>query len=431
LETKPSNVTQLVEHLFRHETGKIISVLTRIFGSHNIDLAEDVVQDTLLEAMKVWNFKGVPENPTAWLYKVAKNKALNIVNRQNYERKYSEEVSHFLKSEWTAGPALDNLFSETEIHDDQLRMMFTCCHPEITPDSQVALTLKTLCGFSIPEIARAFLTTEDTINKRLVRARQKIREAEIGFEVPAGEELSKRLNTVLETIYLLFNEGYNASSGDALIRYDLCGEAIRLAEIASAHPALANNSNISALLALMFFNASRFESRQDKNGNIIPLSEQDRSAWDTSLQQRGFVYFQKSMQDDLLSIYHILAAISAVHCVAPTYEDTDWKKILDLYNKLVQLDNSPVVFLNRAVALEKVKGSKAALEELDKLRDLPSLQSYHLFYSTMAEFYMNLKKYKEAKESYLKAIELCALESEKDFLLKKLSACGSASKENN
>ncbi|MEO6327437.1 MAG: sigma-70 family RNA polymerase sigma factor, partial [Ginsengibacter sp.] len=188
-EVTHEKITNLVDHLFRHETGKLISVLTRIFGSHNIELAEDIVQDTLLEAIKVWNYKGVPENPVAWLYKVAKNKALNVVNREKYKRTYSSEVAHFLKSAWTADAALENLFSETAIRDDQLRMMFTCCHPSISGDSQISLTLKTLCGFSIPEIARAFLTTEENINKRLVRARRKIRDDKIPFEVPEGVHL--------------------------------------------------------------------------------------------------------------------------------------------------------------------------------------------------------------------------------------------------
>src|SRR5687767_5764631 len=210
-QTGHDHVSQLVDHLFRHETGKLVAVLTGIFGAHHLELAEDVVQDTLLEAIHVWNYKGVPEHPVPWLYKVAKNKALNIVNREKYKREYVTEAAHFLKSEWTANAALENLFSPSGIRDDQLRMMFTCCHPAISADSQIALTLKTLCGFGLSEIAKAFLTTEENINKRLVRARQKIREEQIPFEVPADEHLEERLGAVLQTIYLLFNEGYNAS----------------------------------------------------------------------------------------------------------------------------------------------------------------------------------------------------------------------------
>ncbi|HEY4155504.1 MAG TPA: sigma-70 family RNA polymerase sigma factor, partial [Puia sp.] len=196
-----AEVNRLIDHLFRQESGKIVSVLTRIFGSENLELAEDVVQDSLVEAIRQWDEKGIPDNPVGWLFRVAKNKALRIVNREKYKRRYVSEVVHLLQSEWTARPAADHLFSENEILDDQLRMMFTCCHPSVSPDSQVALILKTLCGFSISEIASAFLGTEENISKRLVRARQKIRENRVLFEVPAGGDLKARLQTVMETIY--------------------------------------------------------------------------------------------------------------------------------------------------------------------------------------------------------------------------------------
>ena len=259
-----SQINRLVDHFFRQESGKVVSVLTKIFGSQNLDIAEDVVQDALMEAMEHWQYDGVPANPSAWLFRVAKNKALNIINREGYKRKYeSEEVPHFLKSELTAEPALNHLFSEAEIQDDQLRMIFTCCHPAISPDSQIALALKTLCGFSIPEIAKAFLTTEENINKRLVRTRHKIRDDKIPFEIPTGTDLKKRLQTVLETIYLLFNEGYSASKGNDIIRYELCEEAIRLAQIIIADKSIQQKETVHALTALMFLNASRFKARQD------------------------------------------------------------------------------------------------------------------------------------------------------------------------
>jgi RNA polymerase sigma factor (sigma-70 family) len=263
MQTDTSHIDQLIDRLFRNEYGKLVAVLTRLFGTENLDLAEDVVQDSLVEAMKDWPYKGVPDNPTAWLYKVAKNKALNILNREKYKRKYSSDVAHHLQSSWTAVPALDYLFSDHEIKDDQLRMIFTCCHPSLSKDSQIALTLKTLCGFSMAEIAHAFFTTEDTVNKRLVRARQKIREASLPFEVPAREEIQKRVDAVLETIYLVFNEGYSASTGDLIIRFELCEEAIRLAELLVASPAIGNKSFVYALLALMLLNAARFNARLD------------------------------------------------------------------------------------------------------------------------------------------------------------------------
>jgi len=400
-----------------------VSVLTRIFGAENLDLAEDVMQDSLIEAMNQWDYKGVPENPSAWLFKVAKNKALNILNRNKYKRQYSSDVIHYMRSEWTAEPAMNHLFSEKEILDDQLRMMFTCCHPSISKDSQVALALKTLCGFSIPEIARAFLTTEENIKKRLVRARQKIRELKIAFEVPSGVSLEDRLHAVLETIYLLFNEGYSASKGNDLVRYELCEEAIRLSEIIVSHEAVKDRSNVYAILALMYLNACRFTARTDDMGRILTMAEQNRSLWDLALMQKGFNYLEKSTAYKGLSTYHILAAISAHHCAAPNFESTDWKGILSLYDSLARIDSSPVVLLNRSIALSRVFGVSKALEQLEQLRDKPAMASYHLFYSTEAEFYIQINEFQKACTSLKKAINLSPLESEKELLKDKLNSC--------
>jgi RNA polymerase sigma factor (sigma-70 family) len=421
LEEQPE-INRLVEHLFRHETGKLNSVLTRIFGSSNLDLAEDVVQDTILEAIKIWNYKGVPENPTAWLYKVAKNKALNIINREKYKRDYTTEIAHFLKSEWTANAALDIFFSETEIQDDQLRMMFTCCHPSISNDSQVSLILKTLCGFSIAEIAKAFLTTDENINRRLKRARQAIREDKIPFEVPEGIILKARSEAVIQTIYLLFNEGYSASKGNDLIRYELCGEAIRLGEIIANSLVIKNKSNVYASLALMYLNASRFKSRLNEKGEILTMEEQDRRQWDKGLMQKGFYYLEQSSNKNI-SLYHILATISAYHCSAANFESTDWKSILSLYDKLLQIDNSPIVMLNRSIALSKVEGPKNAIKELQKLKHNQVLKSYHLFYSTLAEFYIQLNEFRDAVAAIKTAIALSPLKAEQELLKKKLEMC--------
>lgn len=417
------NVKQIIDHLFRRETGRLVSVLTRIFGPENLDMAEDVVQDSLVEALNQWTCKGVPDNPSGWLFMVAKNKALNIINREKHKRKYASDVAHFLESQWTAQPALNHIFSEEEILDDQLRMMFTCCHPSVSSDSQVALTLKTLCGFSIPEIAKAFLTTDENVNKRLVRARQKIREDKIPFEVPEGKYLETRLDAVLETIYLLFNEGYSASTGNDLIRFELCEEAIQLSEIIATHSALQKKSNVHAILALMYLNASRFKSRTDTNGNILTMAEQDRSLWDRPLMQKGFYYLEKSTIHKSLSIYHILAAISAYHCAAPDFESTDWKSILSLYDNLIQIDPSPVVLLNRAIVVSKVNGAIEALDELEKIKDSPALASYHLFYSTRAEFHMQMNEFDKASYNLEMAIELSPLQAEKHLLKKKLELC--------
>ena len=421
--TEQADISKLVDHLFRHESGKMVSVLTRIFGSQNLDLAEDVVQDSLIEALNKWQYKGVPGDPSAWLFRVAKNKALNLLNRKKYQRKYVSDVSHFLKSELTAEPALNHLFSEQEIQDDQLRMIFTCCHPVISPDSQITLTLKTLCGFSIPEIAKAFLTTEENINKRMVRARKNIREAKIPFEIPFGIDLEKRLDTVLETIYLLFNEGYSASKGNDIIRYELCEEAIRLAQMIIHGKTIQHKETAHALLALMFLNASRFKARQDVNGNLLTMAEQDRSLWDQPMLGIGLDHLSEASKNNNISIYHILAAISAQYSIAPDYSSTDWNGILSLYNSLTLLDSSPVILLNRAIVVSKVSGVVMALAALDQPGNDPALKSYYLFHSTRAEFYIQLNQAENAIGSLEKAIHLAPLQSVKELLKKKLLLC--------
>jgi RNA polymerase sigma-70 factor (ECF subfamily) len=299
-------------------------------------------------------------------------------------------------------------------------MMFTCCHPAVSADSQVALTLKTLCGFSIAEIAKAFLTTDENVNKRLVRARQKIRDDKIPFEVPEGKALVRRLDAVLEAIYLLFNEGYSASTGNDVIRFELCEEAIRLSEIIAAHDILKNNSSVHAVLALMYLNASRFKSRSDDKGNILTMQEQNRALWDRSLMQKGFYYLEKSTRHGTLSIYHILAAISAYHCSAKDFGSTDWNSILSLYDKLIKIDSSPVVLLNRAIVIGKVSGAREALKELEKIKDSRALESYHLFYSTQAELYTQINEFMKASDALRTAIQLSPLQAEKELLQKKL-----------
>jgi RNA polymerase sigma-70 factor (ECF subfamily) len=416
VEIKP-----LVDHLFRHESGKLVAILTRIFGTEHIELAEDVVQDSLLEALDQWRYNGVPDNPSGWLFRVAKNKALNIIEREKYKRKYVNQVSHHLRAEQSTGSETD-FFSNQWMQDDQLRMIFTCCHPAISPDSQIALALKTLCGFSIAEIAKAFLTSEENINKRLVRARQNIRDAKIPFEIPRGKELERRLNTVLETIYLLFNEGYSASKGNEVVRYELCEEAIRLAQIVLDNNSFDNKENVHALLALMFLNASRFKARQDAEGNLLTMEQQDRSVWDSQMRAVGLFHLAEASKNDSIGIYHILAAISAQYNIANDYESTDWKNILSLYDSLIQLDKSPVVLLNRAIVVSKVSGSRQALAELEKIKHDPSLKNYYLFQSTQAEFFTELNEFAKAIVSLEKAIQLAPLQSEKEVFRKKLDA---------
>ena len=420
METDQKEVKLLVDRLFRHEYGRLVSVLTGIFGSEHLELAEDVVQESLVKAIKNWTYNGIPDNPKGWLYSVARNRAINILNKKQFKFQHTSEIARFLQSEWTLRPTVERHFSEKEIRDDQLRMIFTCCHPSITRDSQVALALKTLCGFNISEIARAFLTNKETINKRLVRARRTIRNDKIPFDIPAGSELTSRLQAVLETLYLLFNEGYKASEGDQLIRNDLVDEAMRLTEMIVSHPSINEKKNGYALLALMQLNASRFKARQDENGQIVTLEHQDRSQWDRTLIDKGFLNLQKSEPHQYVTRYHILAVISAYHCAASTYGETNWNGILQEYDKLTQIDHSPVVMLNRAVALSKVEGANNAIDALDKIHEL---KDYHLFYNVKAEFQIELDQYDDAIETLNKAYKLATVEKEKEFIKKRMAYC--------
>lgn len=411
-----SEINELVEHFFRHESGKMISVLTGIFGTNNLILVEDIVQDTLTEAISNWTYKGIPENPIAWLYTVAKNKTLNAIKRKRYQEKYISENLYFQKNQQITEMSLAGAFLEESISDDQLRMMFMCCHPSISKDSQIALILKTLCGFNISEIAKSFLTNNESINKRLVRARKTIREDSVPFEVPSNQQLVNRVDAVLEALYLLFNEGYSASNGEALIREELCTESIRLAEMVVNHKFITNKSDVYALIALMQLNSSRFKAREDNNGNIFTLSQQNRSLWDFHIMEQGFSNLEKAAQNHQISKYHILATISAYHCSAKDFKSTDWKSILTLYDKLLSIDNSPIIILNRAIALSNLGSVKKAIQELDTIENDKLIKFNYLFYSTKAEFYFQIKDYTIAKKTLKKAIELAPLTTEKRML---------------
>jgi RNA polymerase sigma-70 factor (ECF subfamily) len=308
---------------------------------------------------------------------------------------------------------------ESEIRDGRLRLMFACCHPALSPEDQTALALKILCAFSPAEIAKAFLTTEAAIAKRLTRAKQKIRDEHIPFEIPVGDELSRRLDAVLQTLYLLFNEGYKASSGDRLIREELCHEAIRLGALLAEHPA-GNQPRTHALVALMLLNAARLPARTDSEGNILRLKEQDRSIWNQVLIARGMQHLSMSAAGDELSAYHLQAGIAACHCAASDYESTDWQKILSLYDRLLELDDSPVIALNRAVAVANVHGPQAGIEAVERIENGSQLKSYYLLYAVLGEFEKQLNNFQAAIDNFRKALELTELTSEQLFLSKRL-----------
>jgi RNA polymerase sigma-70 factor (ECF subfamily) len=313
-------------------------------------------------------------------------------------------------------------FSEGGIADDRLRMMFVCCHPKVPDDAQAALALKTLCGFSPKEIAVAFLTSEAAMAKRLVRARQKIREARVPFEIPTGPELAARLDGVLQTLYLLFNEGYKASSGDKLIREDVCQEAIRLTELLAAHPA-GKQPKTHALLALMLFSAARLATRVDGDGNLLRLEDQNRSSWDRKMIVRGMMHLSESAAGPEISRYHLQAGIAACHCAAKDYDSTDWTQILALYDRLMEFDDSPIVALNRAVALAKIEGPQAGIEAVAAIQNLKSLESYYLLYAVLGEFEARLHHFSDAAAHFRKSIQLAEIQSEQAFLSKRLLAC--------
>jgi RNA polymerase sigma factor (sigma-70 family) len=426
----PGDVAQIVEHLFRHESAKMIATLTRIFGIEHLTLAEDVVQEALARALQTWPFYGVPENPAAWIMRTSRNLAVDVVRRQKVFRDKEPDIIRFLEIEVSptppgAGNGADTgaaIFHEQGMADDTLRLMFVCCHPVISREDQVALALKTLCGFGITEIARAFLTTDAAIAKRLTRAKRKIREAKIPFEIPSGPDLARRLDGVLQALYLLFNEGYKASAGDKLVREDVCAEAIRLAGSLAEHPA-GNRPKTHALLALMLLNAARAPARVDDEGNLLRLREQDRTKWNRTMIARGMFHLAQSAAGGEISEYHLQAGISACHCAAKDYASTDWQQILSLYDRLLDFDPSPVVALNRAVALAELRGPQAGIDAVNAIPNLKSLDSYYLLHAVLGDFEWQLNRLPIAALHFQKALELAAMKSERAFLAKRLQAC--------
>lgn len=406
---------QLAEHFFRTEYGRLVSVITRYLGTENVQTAEDIVQETLSRAVDHWQQHGIPPNPQAWLYTTAKNHTLNILKRKTVHRNF-EVASRALSG--MSGQLEDFEPAEAAITDNQLKMMFVCCHPVLSENSQIALILKILCGFSISEIAHAFFSSHETINKRLVRGRKQLRENQVAFEIPP--DLDQRTAIVLKTIYLLFNEGYFPSQKNSLVRYDLCLEAIRLVQILLRAPATTNKGDCHALLALMYLNASRFEARMEEGGLGMDMEKQDRKKWDQNLIQNGIQQLQLAMQAGKNSRFLILATISAHHCIAPSFEATDWQEILALYDQLMALEDSPLVHLNRSVALAKAQGNQKAIAELLQLESRTDIGNHYLFHATLGELYGSEKARKMAIYRLEKALTLAKNERDIALLKKKL-----------
>jgi RNA polymerase sigma factor (sigma-70 family) len=402
---------ELIPHLFRTEYRKIVSVLYKRFGFDQMELAEDIASDTFLTAAQNWGIKGLPENPVAWLYVVARNNARNYLERNNvYQKKILPEIRS-----GQAGQQPDEIdLSPQNITDSQLQMIFTICNPAISPEAQVGLSLRILCGFGIQEIADAFLTNRETINKRLFRAREKLREENIRIEMPAAAEMEERLEIVLTTIYLLFNEGYYSTSQDNIIRKDLCLEAMRLCNMLIENTAT-NKTSVNALLALMCFQASRFEARFDKNGEPVLYDEQDIDLWNTDLINRGSYFLNIASTGNSLSKYHLEANIAYW---STRKEDTaeKWKSVLHLYDILLEKDHSPVVALNRVYALSKVEGKAIAIEEAEKLK----MTDDRFYCSLLGELYSGIDGQK-ARQYFQQAILLTKTEGGKRVIQKKLN----------
>lgn len=413
-----AEIPKITEHLFRHEAGKLVSALTGIFGTARLQLAEDVVQEAMVRALQTWPYHGIPENPAAWLMQTARNRALDVIRREKFFHDKQPEIIASLEN-WSNEATATTARHDDEIKDDRLRLIFACCHPLVPHDDQTALALKTLCGFSPGEIAKAYLTTEAAVAKRLTRARQKIRDLGIPFEIPAGEELSTRLDGVLHVLYLLFNEGYKASSGDNLIREDLCAEAIRLTTLLANHPC-ADQPRTHALLALMLLNAARLPGRVDARGNILRLTEQDRSTWHRPMIAQGLRHLASSASGDELSEYHLQAIIAASHATAVDDTSTDWPGILARYDQWMEINDSPVIALNRAVAIAKVHGPAAAIEAVGSIENRKSLENYYLAHAVLGEFHARLGHFQAAVVHLQKALDLTDLKSEQSFLLKQL-----------
>jgi RNA polymerase sigma-70 factor (ECF subfamily) len=405
-----ASVPELTERFFRRESVKMVAALTRIFGVHNLAIVEDVVQDAFARALEVWKARGIPENPAAWLMTAAKNRAIDRIRRERTARMFAPELS------WLA-PKVDEAFDERTIREEQVKMMFSCCHPSLAEEAQLALILNILCAFSPNEIANAFLTGRPAIEKRISRAKHTLARAKRLFDL-GDAEFASRLSTVQRALYLLFNEGYHGASA---VRAELCAEAMRLTALLRQHPLAATSATV-ALAALMALHAARLPARVDATGDLSSLVDQDRSQWDTALTAEGLALLESSARGDEVTSYHIEAAIAAVHASARTLDETDWPKIVSLYDRLFDLAPSPTVALNRAIAIGERDGPSRGLEALGAIADVDRLSPYPFYPAAMGEFARRLGAYDAARAHFQAAISRARNAAERRFLQKRLSS---------
>jgi RNA polymerase sigma factor (sigma-70 family) len=420
MTTTPEPVAPLVEHFFRREAGRLVAVLTRIFGWRKFDLVEEMVQATLLDALRCWQVRGVPDNPAGWIHRVARNKIVDALRRDEIGRRATQAYA-LMRPANDAG--LDTLFLDAEIADSQLRMMFACCHPHLARENQLALTLKALCGFGNSEIARGLLLAEETVKKRLQRATRDLAEHGIAPEPPAAAELRTRLDVVHQVLYLLFNEGYSTSTGEAAIRADLCEEAARLCHLLCNHPPCATPAT-HALMALMLFHAARLDARLDDRGCILLVAEQDRSKWDRRLITRAKEYLDLSAEGTVVSPFHLEAGIALHHCAAPSYAETDWPAILRLYDALLTLHRSAIYLLNRAIVVAEIDGPAAGIRALQEAGQDTALTHYHLYDATLGELHLRAGDTDRARECLEAARRKTRSPSDREIIDRRLARCG-------
>ncbi len=409
------------DHLFRHEAGRMVAALTRIFGLQNLELAEDVVQDAFCRALEVWKLRGVPENPSAWLMRTARNRALDVLRRERTARSFAPEYGRLLQTEWTMANAVQEVFETTDVRDDRLRMMFSCCHRAMPETAQIMLVLALVGGFGVREIAAAFVSSHTAVEKRLTRAKRALKESGPFFDIADAADFMRRLPAVQRALYLLFNEGYHGASPQAVVRGDLCHEAIRLTRLLANHP-LAATPSTHALLALMYLNAARLRARIDRDGNLTSLFDQDRSRWNRAMIDDGVAWLERSATGDEVSRYHLEAAIASVHARAPSIDATDWEAIVALYDALQRLAPSPVVALNRAVAIAERDGPRAGLQAIDEIADSDRLDEYPFYHAARAELELRLGNDAVARGHFERAVALARNAAERKFYGARIAA---------